>query len=121
MKGNPANAVDPLGLLSTCDAHPEYCTGREVPLPVPKPPVPTPPEPLPPIVPPLWTNPDQPDPERCRDERCEQQYENDLAMCRAIGRTGNKKRAALCYQSALERKIACELGKPLPPLIIWNN
>jgi uncharacterized protein RhaS with RHS repeats len=52
---------------------------------------------------------------------CDAQYENDLSMCRAIGRTGNKRRATLCYQSALERKIACESGRPVPPLITWNN
>lgn len=59
--------------------------------------------------------------EDCDRRNCDAQYENDLDTCRAIGRQGQKKRAERCYSSALLRKIACEQGRPLPPLSIWNN
>ena len=61
------------------------------------------------------------DDEQCDRHNCDAQYENDLNTCRAIGRQGQKKRAALCYESALLRKIACEQGKPIPPLSTWSN
>jgi hypothetical protein len=50
---------------------------------------------------------------------CDGQFAMDLASCRAIGRR-NKSRAARCYEAALARKIACEEGRPLPPLHGWN-
>ena len=56
------------------------------------------------------------DDERPRD--CEAQFQNDLSTCRALGRR-SKKRGALCYASAIERKNACLDGRPLPPLHGW--
>jgi len=47
---------------------------------------------------------------------CELQYENDLKICRSLSDPGARSR---CYASAMERKNACDLEKPLPPLVTW--
>ena len=62
-------------------------------------------------------------PEECERLDCELSFATDVAVCRAIGKR-SKKRAALCYESAINRKGACEKGLPpsdWPPLITWNN
>ncbi len=43
---------------------------------------------------------------------CDLQYKRDLKTC---GRLPLNQRSA-CYAQAMERLIACEQGKPLPPL-----
>jgi RHS repeat-associated protein len=53
-----------------------------------------------------------------KSDDCELQYTNDLSTCRSLGRR-SKKKAALCYASALERLNACKAGQPLPPLQGW--
>jgi len=45
---------------------------------------------------------------RSRDY-CEAQYQRDLAYCRIM-------RAAGCYAQAMVRRVACEQGRPIPPL-----
>jgi RHS repeat-associated protein len=50
---------------------------------------------------------------------CEARYAMDIATCRGIGQQ-DKSRAARCYESAMNRLIACEQGRPLPPLHGWN-
>jgi hypothetical protein len=47
---------------------------------------------------------------------CERQYQNDLNTCRGLKDPGARSR---CYASAMERKNACDLKKPLPPLVTW--
>jgi hypothetical protein len=57
-------------------------------------------------------------PDKCDDKKeyCSLLYENDLSICRKLGKADVRSR---CYQSAMERKIACETDKPLPPLVTW--
>jgi len=48
---------------------------------------------------------------------CDIQYENDLQTCRRLADPGARSR---CFESALNRKNACEQERePLPPLITW--
>ena len=40
---------------------------------------------------------------------CEAQYQRDLNECRRVRISG-------CYAQAMQRKVACEKGRPIPPL-----
>ena len=53
---------------------------------------------------------------------CEQLYEDDLDVCRALGRTTNRRdKAAICYGIAEQRRWECEnLGAPVTPLNVWH-
>jgi len=55
-----------------------------------------------------------------KEDECEPQYQNDLDVCRALGRRGLGSRASRCYDAAIKRKYACDNGLPLPPLHGWN-
>ena len=46
----------------------------------------------------------------------EQQYEEDLAKCRALKSAAARSR---CYASAENRRFATNHNKPVPPLILW--
>ena len=46
---------------------------------------------------------------------CEAQYENDVAICRNLKKPNDVK--SRCYASAMERKVQCERGKYVPPLV----
>jgi RHS repeat-associated protein len=61
---------------------------------------------------------DMPAPECDDNDRngCTLLYENDLSTCRKLSNAGARSR---CYASAMERKIACETNKSLPPLVTW--
>ncbi|MFC1770112.1 hypothetical protein ACFLZI_03560, partial [Nitrospirota bacterium] len=50
------------------------------------------------------------------DDICEIQYNVEIAICRGLDSPSVRSR---CYESAMARKIACEDGKPLPPLVTW--
>jgi RHS repeat-associated protein len=54
------------------------------------------------------------------DNPCDVQYDIDSETCRALA---NKSplRAALCWGSAMDRRVACEKGNPIPPLQGWWN
>jgi RHS repeat-associated protein len=50
---------------------------------------------------------------------CDQQYRTDLASCRGLARRCGADKASRCYESALNRKNACDKGDPIPPLHGW--
>jgi hypothetical protein len=50
------------------------------------------------------------------DYGCELLYQNDLKTCRSLKNPDARSR---CYASAMERKNACDLKNPLPPLVTW--
>jgi len=52
---------------------------------------------------------------------CDGQYATDLATCRAVSRRRGSQAGTRCFGSAMQRKVACERGFPLPPLDVWNN
>jgi len=52
-----------------------------------------------------------------RKQKCDEQYNNDIAICRTLPDSGARSR---CYNSAINQKGRCEQGwDPLPPLITW--
>jgi RHS repeat-associated protein len=51
-----------------------------------------------------------------KDNGCDLLYENDIGICRNLPTADVRSR---CYASAMERKIACQQDKPLPPLVKW--
>jgi RHS repeat-associated protein len=146
VESDPINNSDPEGLQAVPMgvALPSAAAAAVAPLPVPFPiPVPTP-IPIPPwlgvpgaavggywvgtqiepyVSPIIW-----PLIEKLADEcgdgpDCDASFDSDVSVCRAIGKR-SKKRAALCYESALRRYAACKAGDPpgsWPPLIAWNN
>jgi RHS repeat-associated protein len=61
-----------------------------------------------------------------REERCQEEYDRDIATCRAIGRAERAGRrppgaGARCYQAASERYGNCKAGRDNGPLDTWNN
>ncbi len=68
-------------------------------------------------------NPFPPKPSPCpepkqadnNDEDCEEQYQSDIDICR---RLATPRARARCYASAMDRKVACENNKPIPPLVV---
>jgi RHS repeat-associated protein len=118
---NPAARVDPRGLqtLTTCDAHPELCTGAEA---IPKPP---PAIPVPPIVPPFFMDPevdvgesDEPVPtaedlER-RNKLCLAQWYEDTAWC---DRNTCGEENIACHDRANDNLRRCYSGQPRLPRV----
>jgi hypothetical protein len=65
--------------------------------------------------------PQPPPPGPTEDDPCEKQYNIDLATCRGISKRRGPAAASRCYSTAMDRLIACQTNRPLPPLDTWNN
>jgi len=56
-----------------------------------------------------------------KKKKCSDQYDIDIATCNGVSGIRGPVAGGRCWKSAAERLAACNAGRPIPPLDVWNN